>query len=83
MRKVEAYFQSEAEAESAKNKLKSISVEDGLLENVPGGRNISEIAGDLFSGEKHDGSHKLSFQVSEENHHRAHSIVKEHNGRLA
>ncbi|WP_409252885.1 hypothetical protein V1502_02840 [Bacillus sp. SCS-153A] len=82
MRKIQAYFQNEAEAANARDKLRSINVEDGMLEKVPGGRNISDVVGDLFNGEKHGDHHVLNFHVSEENHQEAHTIVKEHNGRF-
>ncbi|MGD6804555.1 hypothetical protein FZC79_13945 [Rossellomorea vietnamensis] len=79
MRKIQAYFGSETEARDARNKLKSINVEDGMLEKVPDGRSISDVAADLFSGEKHD-PHILNFHVAEEDHEKAGAIVKEHNG---
>ncbi|MGM0846596.1 MAG: hypothetical protein ACQEUT_16600 [Bacillota bacterium] len=81
MRKVQAYFENETEAQNARDKLKSINVEDGMLEKVPDGRSISDVAGDLFSGEKHE-EHVLNFHVSEENHQKAGAIVKKHNGRV-
>jgi hypothetical protein len=82
MKKIQAYFENETDAQNARNRLKTINVEDGMLEKVPDGRNISDVAGDLFSGEKHNDSHMLQFHVSEDNHDQAHSILKEHNGRV-
>ncbi|TYS14101.1 hypothetical protein FZC78_19860 [Rossellomorea vietnamensis] len=78
---MQAYFGSEIEARDARNKLKSVNVEDGMLEKVPGGRSISGVAAGLFSGEKLD-PHVLNFHVAEEEHEKAEAIVKEHNGHV-
>jgi hypothetical protein len=85
MKTIKAYFENETDAHNARNRLQSISVEDGMLDKVPNGRNISEVAGDLFSGEKHsdsDDAHVLQVRVSHENHDEVHSILREHNGRV-
>jgi hypothetical protein len=83
LKKIQAYFENEADAKDAREKLKSITVEDGMLENVPDGRNISDIAGDLFSGEKHHKDpHMLEVDVSDDDYDKAHTILREHNGQV-
>lgn len=82
MQRVQAYFKDENDAESVRAKLKTINVEDGMIERVPEGRNITDVVRDLFSGEDHNGHdpHVLEFNVSDDEHDTANSIVKENNG---
>ncbi|WP_421383548.1 hypothetical protein ACOJQI_03340 [Bacillus salacetis] len=83
MKKIKAYFENETDAQNARNKLQSLTVEDGMLEDVPDGRNISDIAGDLFSGEKHHKDPRMvEADVSDDDYDKAHSILREHNGRV-
>ncbi|WP_456272356.1 hypothetical protein [Bacillus sp. AK031] len=83
MKKVEAYFKNENDAEGVRTKLRTLNVEDGMIEKVPNGRNLTDIVSDLFGGEEHrrgDNPYVYKFTVSEEDHDKARTIVQDHYG---
>jgi hypothetical protein len=83
MKKIQAYFKNENDAESVRTKLRTLNVEDGMIEKVPNGRNLTDIVSDLFGGEDHSRAgnpYVYEFMVSEDDHDKARTIVQDHYG---
>lgn len=86
MKKIQAYFKNENDAEDVKAKLQALKVENVLVEKIPEtNHKIMELIRDLFHPSEDDEhlAQVLQLEVAEEDYEEANTIVKESNGYIS
>ncbi|WP_077624624.1 hypothetical protein [Sediminibacillus massiliensis] len=86
MKRIQAYFQNENDAEDAKTSVSTLKVENVSVERIPENHNrIEDIIKKIIEPNKNGGHSPqvLQFDVAEEDYPEADKIVKESRGHIS
>ncbi|SEA81087.1 hypothetical protein SAMN05421743_108175 [Thalassobacillus cyri] len=86
MKRIQAYFQNEDQAEGVRAKLQALRADNVLVEPIPeDNHEMTDVLQGVFSPREEGSNHErqvLTADVSEEDYDRVRLIIKESNGHL-
>jgi hypothetical protein len=87
VKRIQAYFKNENDAESVKAKLQSLNVNNATVEEIPENNDgILDIFRDLIvldESDKQQLTQVLQFEITEEDYQKANAMVKESDGYIS